>query len=287
MHNTLGLYIDFVEILKKSKSEKILKRKHNVIQQTNNTNSIISLSEEDDTKDNDNNITKLEEEYFNFNNKYSNINERYARLEKNVSSNKYKIFENNNLNEGSTTENINKLLYDLNSLKSYATTIKSFNNKNKNKPLNDIIINNISDHILNKLKQTSIKITKLITHKTKIETNYSKNNELFDNDGASLFLEEEEKIKQIENSKESEKIYQNVIKITQMFDQMSTIVYQQGELVDRIDVNIEKCLRSVEKGQGHLIKANEYHKSKCADYIIKIELIFITVLTVLLIIKFS
>jgi len=37
-----------------------------------------------------------------------------------------------------------------------------------------------------------------------------------------------------------------------MFKQMSEVVYEQGQIVDRIDYNIEKALDQVDKGTKEL-----------------------------------
>ena len=70
-----------------------------------------------------------------------------------------------------------------------------------------------------------------------------------------------------------------------MFKQMNEIVIIQGEMVDRIDYNIETALRHVEKGKKHLVEAKAYQESKCASWCIKMQLIAVMILAVLIFIK--
>lgn len=66
----------------------------------------------------------------------------------------------------------------------------------------------------------------------------------------------------IETNKEVQQILQGVMELNQMFADMRDMIVEQGTLLDRVDYNIEKTAKSVEKGVAELQKARE-HQKKC------------------------
>lgn len=46
----------------------------------------------------------------------------------------------------------------------------------------------------------------------------------------------------------------NVMRLQGLLKQMNGIVYEQGQVVDRIDFNIDNAISSVKKGKQHLVK---------------------------------
>lgn len=68
----------------------------------------------------------------------------------------------------------------------------------------------------------------------------------------SLIREREDRIQQIEG---------DIIDINEIFRDLATMVYEQGELVDSIEANVCDAQRNVEGANVQLSKANAYQKS--------------------------
>lgn len=86
---------------------------------------------------------------------------------------------------------------------------------------------------------------------------------------------------------EIEKLTEGVSNIHALFKQMNEIVMQQGEVVDRIDYNIDQAMIQVSKGKKNLVQAKEYQESGCAKWCIKMELTAIFILFILIVLKKS
>ncbi len=62
---------------------------------------------------------------------------------------------------------------------------------------------------------------------------------------------------------------------------------EQGSLIDRIDYNIEETFQHIEKGVGHLQKANENAESPCARKCMFILIIGILAMAIVIGFKLS
>lgn len=87
----------------------------------------------------------------------------------------------------------------------------------------------------------------------------------------SLSLHQQDMLKRDaqDYDQEIEKLTDNVSSIRALFQQMNEIVMQQGEIVDRIDYNIETAMNSVAKGKKQLVEAKELQEHSCAKWCIR------------------
>lgn len=73
---------------------------------------------------------------------------------------------------------------------------------------------------------------------------------------------------QIIQSREQEinKLHKGVEEISELFQDMSILVSQQGETIDNIQLNIESANKNTDLANIQLIKANKYQKSYNSRY---------------------
>jgi len=57
------------------------------------------------------------------------------------------------------------------------------------------------------------------------------------------------------DNKEIESLAHSMTQLAVLFKELSTLVVEQGTIVDRIDYNIETALVSTKEGRGFLVKA--------------------------------
>jgi syntaxin 16 len=109
-----------------------------------------------------------------------------------------------------------------------------------------------------------------------------------DTNDNSLSLFQQDKLKKEAEmlDKEIDNLADNVTNIYALFKQMNEVVYEQGQVVDRIDYNITEGLKHVKKGNTELVKAKEYAESKCAQRFIRCQLLCVSFLTILILIKY-
>ena len=86
---------------------------------------------------------------------------------------------------------------------------------------------------------------------------------------------------------EIDKLSEGMVSIHSLFKQMNDIVVHQGEVVDRIDYNIDTAMKHVSKGKVHLVKAKDYQEHGCARWCIRFQISAILVLAVLIFVKFG
>lgn len=86
---------------------------------------------------------------------------------------------------------------------------------------------------------------------------------------------------------EIDKLSEGMTTIHGLFKQMNEIVMHQGEVVDRIDYNIETAMVHVAKGKRQLEQAKEYQEHGCARWCIRIQIIGIMILAILIFIKYG
>ena len=89
-----------------------------------------------------------------------------------------------------------------------------------------------------------------------------------------------------EMDQEINKLADSVSSLHDMFKHLNEIVYEQGQIVDRIDFNVDQALIKIEKGNKELDSARNYQQSACANYVIRIQVLIVLILTVVIVIKF-
>ncbi|XP_046544127.1 syntaxin-16-like [Haliotis rubra] len=83
--------------------------------------------------------------------------------------------------------------------------------------------------------------------------------------------------------KEVSQIVRSIMDLNEIFKDLSSMIVDQGSLLDRIDYNIEHSSVAVEKGLQQLQKAEKYQKKNRKMYIIIILAVIITFLVIILI----
>ena len=97
----------------------------------------------------------------------------------------------------------------------------------------------------------------------------------------------------LDNSKEMLKkrddeivnVLNSINELASIFNDLQTLVFEQGTILDRIDYNIESALTNTKQANVELHKADENMKSNCARNAIMILLVSIFVLSVLILFK--
>lgn len=92
----------------------------------------------------------------------------------------------------------------------------------------------------------------------------------------------------IENQTSSEQmkdILKKINQLTKMLSNVNEVVVAQGEVVDRIDYNMEVALDNVVKGNKQLVEAKDRMEKGCAAKMIKILFIVNIVLFLLVVLK--
>lgn len=75
-----------------------------------------------------------------------------------------------------------------------------------------------------------------------------------------------------------EQIYKSVLELAEMFQELSTLVIEQGSILDRIDINIENTRNHMRKAHNELIKA--YKWMKCSRLTLCLILMLVVMLFV-------
>lgn len=70
----------------------------------------------------------------------------------------------------------------------------------------------------------------------------------------SIFQTDKAKQEALAIDKDINRLADNVTNLHALFKQMNEIVYEQGQMVDRIDFNIESALISIGKGNKELVQ---------------------------------
>lgn len=73
-------------------------------------------------------------------------------------------------------------------------------------------------------------------------------------DSLSLFEQDQQKKEALALDSEITRIAENVSNLHALFKQMNEVVFEQGQIVDRIDYNIGEALVKTKKGNQHLVK---------------------------------
>ena len=91
------------------------------------------------------------------------------------------------------------------------------------------------------------------------ESRVNLSDENYDED--ELELDEVEEYRSKYKDKEIQELADSVRDLAVLFKELSTLVIEQGTIIDRIDYNVESALESTKKGHGHLKKARKAQKS--------------------------
>lgn len=81
-------------------------------------------------------------------------------------------------------------------------------------------------------------------------------------------------------------IAKSVQELAQMFQDLDSIIVQQGTVLDRIDYNIEHALLDVSKGTEHLAQAEKLKPSTRSLKCIAVLIVLIVVMAIMLILKY-
>lgn len=81
------------------------------------------------------------------------------------------------------------------------------------------------------------------------------------------------------------KITRSVAELHSIFKEMSSLVIEQGSLVDRIDYNIENSLYEIQNAQRQIFKTEKSFKNKVFSKIIYFLLICIAIEIIIIITK--
>ena len=88
-----------------------------------------------------------------------------------------------------------------------------------------------------------------------------------------------------ERNQDVSQLLQNFTTLSEIFRELNHLVVQQGNILDRIDVNIEMAVTETSKATGELKKAEEQQKSMRATCCLVWLVAGIVVLTVMLVLK--
>ncbi len=88
-----------------------------------------------------------------------------------------------------------------------------------------------------------------------------------------------------QREREIEKIAQGVIDLSYMFQELNSMVIDQGSLLDRIDYNVERTREDVKQAEKELVVATRYQKKGTRRLIILLLVLIVVGLFILLLIK--
>lgn len=118
-----------------------------------------------------------------------------------------------------------------------------------------------------------------------VASNDLKNN--YNDEALSLYQQDTLKKEAMQYDQEIDKLSEGMTSIHSLFKQMNEIVMHQGEVVDRIDYNIDVAMKHVSRGKTNLVQAKEYQEHGCARWCIRLQITAIVFLAVLIFIKYG
>lgn len=84
------------------------------------------------------------------------------------------------------------------------------------------------------------------------------------------------------------KIAKSATELSQMFTELSVIVTGQGEILDRIDANMDSAVSHTVAGKDNVVAADKYQKKGgCCVYLIIALLVLIAIMIIIIIVKSS
>ena len=87
--------------------------------------------------------------------------------------------------------------------------------------------------------------------------------------------------------RELESLTESISELSQTFVRMNELVFEQGAIIDRIDMNLSLTVERVDKANQQLEKAIEHQQGGLADACIKVLAVLVVIMTVVLLFKFS
>lgn len=91
----------------------------------------------------------------------------------------------------------------------------------------------------------------------------------------------------ISRKAEIDKIVKQMNDLSELFREISTMVIEQGTLLDRIDFNVSDAARHVSAGNRELQKIMDAENNRTAKYVLWCEVQLIVVCLVILLLKYS
>ena len=86
--------------------------------------------------------------------------------------------------------------------------------------------------------------------------------------------------------KELENLTESLTELSQTFMRMQDLVFEQGAIIDRIDLNLSVTLDQVENGKQQLQKAIEHEQGGLADTCVKILAVLVILMSFVLMLKY-
>lgn len=90
-----------------------------------------------------------------------------------------------------------------------------------------------------------------------------------------------------EREEEIQKVVQSISDLSEVFSDLSSIVIEQGTVLDRIDYNVENAVTKTDDGLKQLRKAEEYQKKNKKLYIIFVLAVITVIMLIILIVTKS
>lgn len=106
---------------------------------------------------------------------------------------------------------------------------------------------------------------------------------IYNEQGQSVVLQN---ISNVEQNDEVIKMISTIDNLSKILHQMSDMVFEQGAMVDRIDVNIMSTVERIQKGNLELVQAKEELEKGCGARLLKILIMANCLVFLLLVLKF-
>lgn len=90
-----------------------------------------------------------------------------------------------------------------------------------------------------------------------------------------------------ERDQEIKKVVETIVELAQIMRDLSTLVVEQGTMLDRIDHNISETAMKVEEGVRELVKAEKHQKSGRAMHCIIVLCVLIAIFLIITIVRHS
>ena len=89
----------------------------------------------------------------------------------------------------------------------------------------------------------------------------------------------------VQREREIEKIAQGVIDLSNIFQELNSMVIDQGSLLDRIDYNVERTVEHLEKAEKELVVATKYQRKGTRRLLILLLILLVVGMFILLLLK--
>ena len=107
---------------------------------------------------------------------------------------------------------------------------------------------------------------------------------IYNDQGQSIVLQS---VSEHEQNEELIKMISTIDNLSKMLTQMSEVVFEQGAVIDRIDVNILSTVEKVKKGNLELVQAKEELEKGCAARLLKMLIVANCLIFLILVLKFK